>query len=379
MAQLIGQARLIERRWKATMAGPTAGFTPGPANPQPFNFSSVPSGPAFDLIELLPTGAPQDRLRSLRRRRDDALLLMPPYEDIRQASVARQDAQAALSRLLAHQQDNGFNLKPGHPSVVAAQRTLDKATDAFMRLTELQATRAAQWNADGGVLAAVELWLREGRPHGTTLHNFDGPEPQLLKGERSLADAIENRRRRIRELKATKHTIESAPFLSSFCKAKMRAEIEGLAARGEPDVSLLLERGDGIIWPDQRVQSDVYSEQRSLAFAQVSDTLAIFAWLHRDALIKQLSALIDSEADDKSALSDTDRQLRTAEVEADLLATEREECGLVWRAQSEGFPVTYRTDCAAQAILAVHLVTVPRAEAPGTSGDHAYDLIRAGR
>jgi hypothetical protein len=360
------------------MADPTPTLPAAPAGgTPPISFGSgVPGGPAWDPVELLPKGTPQDRLRALRQRRDDALALNVPFEDVRQASVARQDAQAALTRLLAHQQEGGFNLKPDHPSVKQATKAVEKATDAFTRLTELQATRSAQWTAAGGVLAAVEDWLKNARPAGAALHTFDGPEVPLLKGERSLADAIENRRRRVRELKATKHTIESAPFLSSVCKAKMREQIEILAARGEPDVSLLVERGGSIIWPDQRVQSDVYAETRSLAFAQVPDALAIAVWAHKDAIIKQLSGLIDAEADDKSALSDTDRQLRLLEVESDLLATERDEASLTWRAQSEGLSATFRADINPLAILQVALVTAPRAiDGPSTS-PLAFDLVR---
>jgi hypothetical protein len=53
-------------------------------------------------------------------------------------------------------------------------------------------------------------------------------QAKLVKGETSLIDAIENRRRRVRELKADLHRIRSAPFPSSHAKAQMRAQVEQL-------------------------------------------------------------------------------------------------------------------------------------------------------
>jgi hypothetical protein len=43
---------------------------------------------------------------------------------------------------------------------------------------------------------------------------------------------------------------------------------------------------------------------------------------------------ITSEADDKSALTVEERQRRTAEVQGDLLDTERQEAELTWKART---------------------------------------------
>jgi hypothetical protein len=63
----------------------------------------------------------------------------------------------------------------------------------------------------------------------------------------------------------------------------------------------------------------------------VADTLARFAWLHRDALIAKLAAEIDAEADDAAALTHEARQQREAEVMGDLLSVERDESFLFGR------------------------------------------------
>ena len=85
----------------------------------------------------------------------------------------------------------------------------------FTQQQELQEVRSAAFQSTSAALTNVEAWLRDGRSHGTMLEDYDGPEPKLLKGEAGLLDAIESRRRRVRELRADLHRIASAPFPSA--------------------------------------------------------------------------------------------------------------------------------------------------------------------
>ena len=364
---------------EATLADPVTGLTPAPAGgQQPFSFAAAPFGPSFDPIELLPPAA-QDRLRKLRIGRDDARALTIPFADISEASAARTNAANALKRLTDHPQSFGFNLKPEDRRVIEAQKLLDKLTDDFKRLQERQAARAAAFQAASQALANVEAWLRDGRPSGTTLEDHPTPEVKLNKGE-SLADAISRLARRTRELRADLHRISSSPFPSAWAKAQMREQVEALAARGEPDVSVLVERGANIVWPTLRLQVTVYNAQPgAVGYAEVPDVLAIEAYLHKDAMIAALAREITSEADDKAAMTHEARQKAEAEVLGDLLDIERQEANLVWRAQGEGLPCEHRADCSPLAILQVQLVTVPRADAAGTSRTHAYDIVLGGR
>jgi hypothetical protein len=357
-----------------------AGLEPGPAGGQPpLALAFVPNAPAYEVLDRLPNGTPQDRLRQLRQHSADLHALIPRFETIREASTAKQEAASAHRRLVSHQQEGGFNLKPDHPSVVQALKTLERAEGELARLQARQAERSAAWNAAGGVLAACETWLRD-RPGGTLLEAVEIEPPKLLKGEKGLLDAIENRRRRGRELKATLHTIRSAPMPSSWAKQAMREQVEALAMQGTPSTALLIEHGGKIEFQTQRLQSEVFgSTERSLAFAQVPDTLALTCWLMKDALIKRLDGEIAAEADDAAALGHEERQRRTSEVEADLLAVERDEAALVWHAMGDKLPVEHRADCSPLAILQVQLVTVPRADVSGTSPMHAYDIVLGGR
>jgi hypothetical protein len=183
--------------------------------------------------------------------------------------------------------------------------------------------------------------------------------------------------RRCRELKADLHRIASAPFPSSYAKQQMRAQIEALAMQGAPSVSRLVEVDGPVEFQMQRLRSEVIAEQRALAFAEVTDTLALFAWLHCDLLIKRLDEEISSESDDGAALSHTDRELRSAEIQGDMLDLERQESELVFRAWRDGLQAEHRADCSPLAILQVQLVTVPRADAlPETTAGYSWPWRR---
>jgi hypothetical protein len=176
-------------------------------------------------------------------------------------------------------------------------------------------------------------------------------------------------RRRVRELRADLHRIESAPFPSSHCKQRMRQQVEGLATLGAPSVSSLTEHDRDIAWPTQRVTSSIYNAQPgAVGFSELPDALALVVWLHKDALIKQLDREIDAEADDDAALTHEARQQQEAVVMGDLLAVERDEAALVWRAMDERLPAEHRNDCAAEAILQTVSVVAPRTDpSPGSS------------
>ena len=212
-------------------------------------------------------------------------------------------------------------------------------------------------------------------PPGCVLQDFDGPS-KLIKSDTNLIDLIENRRRRVRELKADLHRIQSAPFPSSHAKASMRAQIEALAMQGAPSVSDLIEHDRKIVWPMQNLRSQVFNtEVPSVAFAEAHDALPLIAWLHRDALIKRHDAEIDTESDDAAALTHEARKQQEAVVMGDLLAVERDEAALVWRAMDERLPVDHRADCAPQAILQCMVVQAPRVGMNGSSRDHAIDVV----
>jgi hypothetical protein len=345
------------------MAEPTS-FTPGPVGAvtaqAPFS-ADFHVAPQFDALELLPPNA-AERLRKLRVRRDDAYAVTISHGELQSLTVERLQAEQRLQRLQAHAQDHGFNLPDTDSRVIAQQKLVDKLTADLERLNARAEKRAAAFQAASGALANAESWLKDGgRPGGTALADFDGPQPILNKGE-TVIDAIERLRRRGRELKADAHRIASAPYPSKHAKARMREAIEALAQRGTPDVSGLIEHDDqDVAWATTRQQSEVIgAAQRALAFHEAVDVVGLLAFLLKPAMISALDALIDAEKDDAASLSPEARGLAASEVQNDLLATERDLAAFVFQAQAQGLQIEHG-DISPLALLDLKLITVARA------------------
>ena len=208
------------------------GFEPAPVETR--FADAVFAGPqvsveGFDPVDLLPERA-ADKLRALRQRAADLHMLVPQFEALDQINAERIKCDRELKRLTAAASDNGFNLPPEDHRVITTERRLNKLSDELARLTALRETRTATWRDVISVLSSVEGWLKNGRPHGTTIEAVELEPPKLAKGESGLLDQIENRRRRVRELRADLARIEAAPFPSSFAKQRMREQVEQLGA-----------------------------------------------------------------------------------------------------------------------------------------------------
>jgi hypothetical protein len=52
------------------------------------------------------------------------------------------------------------------------------------RLYDRNEARSQAGRTMSHTLSNVEPWLRDGKPSGAVLEQFDGPEPQLLEGKR---------------------------------------------------------------------------------------------------------------------------------------------------------------------------------------------------
>jgi hypothetical protein len=323
-----------------------------------------------DPSQWLPPGA-ADKFQRLQQDVEDARALLPDFETRREASNERLAAAQRLKRLQDPAQQGGFNLPDENLSVSVARRELAKADAALTRIDDLHKQRSSALQAANAVLSNIMGWIRAGRPGSTVLEEVEIEPPKLNRGE-AVRDAIERLRRRGRELKADAHRIRSAPYPSRFCKERAKAQVEALAERGTPDVAMLIEHGADIAWPTQNMTAMVHSKEiPALAFAQVIDVPALFAWTFRETLIAKLDAEIDAAADDANALSPEARAEAEAEVLADLLAVERDECALVWRSEGQ---VEHRADADPRALLGLALVTLARPTAP-TSAAMAVDFM----
>jgi hypothetical protein len=273
------------------------------------------TGSGFDVAETLPPRA-REHLRRLRQISRDAHRVLPQFPDIQDLSTQKQLAEARLRQF-----DDGFNLRKEDQRVIDQDALVAKLTEELQRLQTLDATRSEVWRIASQLTASVESFLRSGRPPGTVLEDHDGDVPKLIKNE-TIIDGIERLRRRGRELRADLSRVRSAPYPSSYVRAKIKAEVLALAQAGAPIVSDVIEHDRSAIWPRQGLRADVFNSQMpSFASGEVVDALGLLAFMFKDQLIARLDALVTEEADDPASLSHEARE--KAEAEAMGLARHR--------------------------------------------------------
>jgi hypothetical protein len=184
--------------------------------------------------------------------------------------------------------------------------------------------------------------------------------PALRKGE-TAQSAIENRRRRLRELAADLEAVKRAPWPSSLTKQKARAQLAELSVRGRPDVFGLVERGQPIEWPmlvETPVSAvlpsgEVVSIRLPPNLRELIDAAAFIAWAMGSTLVSKVEREIDEQSDDAHALTAEKRKEGIAEIAADTLAVEREEEALIEMAEADGLKVLRRHNADPRAVLGI--------------------------
>jgi hypothetical protein len=247
----------------------------------------------------------------------------------------------------------GFGLADDTPQVVAERQKLDRKRADQRRLASIYEDRAATWQHAANLVRVIEQAMAARR--SGCVAAMVVTEPPGYKN--SIIDTVESRRRRGRELQADLAKVRAAPWPSALAKQKMRARIAQLAEAGAPHASDAIDHDEPIEFRTGTVQVRIANvDPSAVGFVALPDTLALIAWLHRDTLIAALDREIDEVADDKAALTLEQRRKAEAEILADMLATEREECALIEIAQTQGTAIDYRTDCDPRAILGIEWV-----------------------
>ncbi len=243
------------------------------------------------MIELLPERLPSG-CGLLRQRADDLHATIPPFAELQEASAARIGAENRVRQLQAHPQEFGHGLLPGSSERRPSARTLDKATREFELIKQRAEDRAAAWRAASAPVAICDDWLRDGRPHGTILEDHEIEVPKPGKNEPSLIDAIENRRRRCRELKADIHRVRSACYTKAEAMALVSATVENWGSNGI-DTSATIDHLSQPTIPTKTVQATVHNvpdAPAAVVFVEVPDVAAIFSTVLKDQFIAWLAA-----------------------------------------------------------------------------------------
>jgi len=173
---------------------------------------------------------------------------------------------------------------------------------------------------------------------------YAGAIPAMRKGEAAV-DAVETRRRRLRELDAEANQIAAAPYPSSHAKQRASERIAAMAKAGAPDAFMAVEQDQNVIWPTMNIVLPS-GEQ-----TQIPDVMAILAHIHGPALLAAEEKAIDQQADDAAALTDAQRASSKSRITRDRLGTEREEVTFLRLANSTGNHLEYRADTDPRALL----------------------------
>ncbi len=286
----------------------------------------------FDAVDALPLAAAAklSRLRELVDDRHGAA--MGARERLGAVREERQKLQGTIS---ATRNMRGYQNAEHLAKLEADLRQLDAK---MRKASEAYDERSARWTAVNRVVQRIEAYVGD-LPTGVTIEPYAGPAPQIRS---TPADAIAMTRARIEDLRAQMVAVQTAPLPAADQVKRAVAQIDEMAARGEP----LLQPDGGIEWPTEYVQMMVTGAPAAVS-REMIDAPALLAWLHRDALRKKITALINEQADDEAAVAPADRPPRLAELRANLLTVERLECAAVEMANTDD----YRADCDPRAIL----------------------------
>jgi hypothetical protein len=175
---------------------------------------------------------------------------------------------------------------------------------------------------------------------------------QPLDGE-SLADGITRIRREISRAVGEISRVKELPLPADELKARIRAEVEALAAQGAPKIDLssgklALHFCDDPLFgaPGQAKSAPPLSATRTLAF------------MFPDLLVECLTSAVDGV----EGISTADKAQRLTELEAHLLALERAEECFVEAALTQGIEAHRRPNASGFALLCIEPVEIVAAE-----------------
>lgn len=234
---------------------------------------------------------------------------------------------------------------------------IDELDARIARISVLLDEQSAISGHAGSLVRRVEEFLHAAHPD-CSITDRSSALPAIKRGE-AIVDAIESRRRRVRELIAERASVESAPIPAALAKKLAREQVDKLAERGRINVGPLLAAGDPFKFA--ATIGLVKIPQIGAGSIDTIDVEATLAWLHRDVLVAAIDAEIDRQSDDAHALDGRQRAARLEQIARDQLAAEREECELIEVAREQGITVTHRSDIDVRALLGVETQLVAEA------------------
>src|SRR5690606_10080565 len=144
---------------------------------------------------------------------------------------------------------------------------------------------------------------------------------------------------------------ENAPALAGDLKAHALAEIDAIAAKGEPPISVR-SRGGSPIDLAGRLEIGTIKGATGNVSIFGDGGAPFFVWLLRDEIAAKIAAMIEASSQD-GAMTDDQREAAFAKINARRLAVERIEEALICAAEAEGRNIPRRRNADPRAILEV--------------------------
>lgn len=205
------------------------------------------------------------------------------------------------------------------------------------RLAELQERHRHLAN----LTANVRYWMAGA---GGDYEMAKMPKPTRQKGE-TLGQAVARVRAHIRELAAQRVRIMQCGQPAAELKEQASAFVRGKQERGKPSLSF----GHG------QTFAAIFNAMIDGAWTAQHDVAAYLAWIDGAALERRLHEMLDKVPKPALTMSSAERVSKLAAIEAELLASERDEEGLIEASEEEGPVIQRRLDADPRAILGIAL------------------------
>lgn len=233
---------------------------------------------------------------------------------------------------------------------------LDAAQAEFERVETIRGARAHTSGQLRALLDRIDAYLATIRDGAPPLEPYAGDTKPGKKAGEEIVQAVDRVRKEIAGIQAELAAVKAAPHPAADVKRRVREEIDQLVQRGRPSVYEALEYGEPVKFAEcmqtfpleGAAQGPTPARIHGLAGGMLPDALALVAWLHRDTLLAALEREIDEVADDKAALSDSDRTTKLAALRKTLLQLERSDCALIKLSHGA---LAYRVDSDPRAVL----------------------------
>lgn len=324
--------------------------------------------PLFDdkLLSWLP---PPSRLKAEKLDAESAAAIAVMRRASDAALAARQEhnivASAARERLATRPRYN-FEPPPGAPPRVLEAyraslakddrewmefeaRTMEPVKRAKLildRATEVHERATAQME-EFAFLGNVQSWLARAVQSGTKLVH----RPTTLGRVDSFPDEAARIRREIAALYDEWRTVEAAPSTRDDYRARAIAEIEDLAARGALQVNMK-DRGTRPLGLAQALKLGPPPAGDRPPTAGDAGA-ALWVWLHKDALIARVNALIDAAPAAENGMSYEEREAAFRKIVEKKLSLEFLEEATICAAANAGMSIPRRRECDPRAVLEV--------------------------